>query len=461
VRSRVLGLLAVMVVSTAAWGAVERPVVPVKNCIQGECHAKERNYKFQHGPAALGACDVCHMPADEKNHTYTLKQKDKALCDFCHVEKLAAAKVVHKPVADGQCLGCHNPHGSGVKAMLRRDDLGKLCADCHKDVTQGRKHVHGPVAAGSCAACHNAHRSDLPKLLVGQGRELCLGCHDQMSKQLATVKVLHKPMQGDCQQCHEVHASNEIMQLKQSPVGLCVSCHDPVKQLAESAKFKHSPVMHGDGCIACHTPHGSDLAKLMKSDPAKACLTCHDKAITMADKRVVPAVAEIADKKLSLHGPIREGNCAGCHTPHGGPVSRLLSKPYPETFYESFEVEKYALCFSCHDKQLVLLDKTTGLTNFRNGDQNLHYAHVNKTDKGRSCRACHSTHASAHPAHVRESVPYGKWELPINFKPTKTGGSCAPGCHQEFGYDRVKAVPMPSKSLTAPATRPSAEVTRK
>ena len=87
-------MLAVIAVSSAAWGAVERPVAPVKNCAQGECHAKERNYKFQHGPAALGACDVCHMPADEKKHTFTLKQKDKALCDFCHVEKMAAAKVV-------------------------------------------------------------------------------------------------------------------------------------------------------------------------------------------------------------------------------------------------------------------------------------------------------------------------------------------------------------------------------
>jgi predicted CXXCH cytochrome family protein len=181
----------------------------------------------------------------------------------------------------------------------------------------------------------------------------------------------------------------------------------------------------------------------MKSDPVAACLSCHDKEVPVATgqaTRVIAAVSEVKDKSLSLHGPIREGNCAGCHTVHGGQVARLLTKPYPDAFYESFDVSKYDLCFSCHDKQLVQLPKTTGLTQFRNGDQNLHYLHVNKDDRGRSCRACHATHASANPVHVRDSVPYGKWEMPINFAQTSSGGSCTPGCHKEASYDREKAV---------------------
>ena len=445
-----LGLLVMLGICSVAIGQVQRPVVAIKNCTQGECHAKERGYKFLHGPTALGACDVCHAPADEAKHTFSLKQKDKALCDFCHVEKMAAAKVVHKPVAEGQCLSCHNPHGSAVKAMLRQENMSKLCGECHQDVTKQRKHVHGPVAAGSCAACHNGHRSDYPKLLVGQGRDLCLSCHDQMRGQLAAVKFLHKPMEGDCQQCHEAHASNEVMQLKQGPLALCSSCHEDVKKLATSATYKHSPVTQDPACISCHTPHGGDMAKLMKSEPVKACLACHEKAVTGAEKRVVAGVPEIGNKGFFLHGPIREGNCSGCHTVHGGEVSRLLTKPYPETFYESFDVQKYALCFTCHDKQLVQMEKTSGLTNFRNGEQNLHYLHVNKSDRGRNCRACHSTHGSALPLHMRESVPYGKWELPINFRQTKSGGSCVPGCHQEYQYDRANPVARPT-------TRPSVE----
>jgi predicted CXXCH cytochrome family protein len=437
----------------AAPAALVRPNIATKNCTDAGCHAKEVDFKVLHGPTAVGACDACHVPADVQKHTFNIKQEGKALCNFCHVEKKAVGSVLHKPVEEGKCLACHNPHGSSNKLLLRKDDLGSQCMECHKDVTKKREHLHGPVASGSCTACHNAHSADLPKLLVAEGRDLCLGCHDQMGAALKTAKFVHKPMEGDCRQCHEVHASDYAMQLKQAPLELCESCHKPVKQQIADAKFKHSAVEKGAACMNCHTPHGSALAKLTKDNLGTACLTCHDKPQTTADKRVVLAVPEVANKNLSQHGPIRDGNCSGCHSLHGGQVSRLLAKPYPETFYEAFDVNKYALCFSCHDKALVLEPKTTGLTQFRNGEDNLHFLHVNRTEKGRSCRACHATHASTHEAHVRDSVPYGKWELPINFQPTKTGGSCMPGCHKEAPYDREKPV------LRPPTTRPAQPAT--
>jgi predicted CXXCH cytochrome family protein len=174
----------------------------------------------------------------------------------------------------------------------------------------------------------------------------------------------------------------------------------------------------------------------------------------------VLAVAEIMDPKMSKHGPIREGNCGGCHNVHGSDVPKLLAKPYPATFYQSFAVEKYDLCFSCHDKQLVLQQKTEGLTGFRNGTENLHFVHVNKADRGRNCRACHETHASAQDLHVRNSVPYGNWQMPINFNKNASGGSCSPGCHKELKYDRNNAIdytPLqqsPPRPTTNPATTP-------
>jgi predicted CXXCH cytochrome family protein len=165
-------------------------------------------------------------------------------------------------------------------------------------------------------------------------------------------------------------------------------------------------------------------------------------------------MAEVAQPGFDKHGPIRDGNCSGCHTLHGGQLPRLLKEPYPETFYQPFKVEAYALCFGCHDKQLVLTQQTEGLTRFRNGTRNLHYVHVNKAEKGRSCYACHNTHASRQPAHIRESVPYGNWEIPIRFQVTETGGSCAPGCHRPAAYDRVKPV-LPPADTAAPAPAPA------
>ena len=65
---------------------------------------------------------------------------------------------------------------------------------------------------------------------------------------------------------------------------------------------------------------------------------------------------------------------------------------------------------------------------------------MNKERRGRTCRACHQTHASNLPKHIRESVSYGMWDLPVGFTKTQTGGSCSPGCHLPKDYDRENAV---------------------
>jgi hypothetical protein len=64
--------------------------------------------------------------------------------------------------------------------------------------------------------------------------------------------------------------------------------------------------------------------------------------------------------------------------------------------------------------------------------------HVNRDKKGRTCRACHETHASSKAKHIRESVPFGSggWMLPIKFEKLESGGSCSPGCHTPYSYDR-------------------------
>ena len=430
--------------SATTSSASVRPTTRVLACMSGGCHSELHETRFLHGPVAVGACQTCHSYVDAAQHTFEQKRADEALCDFCHIGR-AEGKVVHKPVEQGQCLSCHSPHGAENRELLRKPDLVTLCESCHDDVTRNRRHAHGPVATGSCSVCHESHSGDHPKLLVAQGRELCLDCHKQMAREIAKVRHVHEPVKGDCLQCHEAHASNDKMQIKAAPYPLCVSCHDhaDIQKQVANAVYKHSPVTDGRACMNCHTAHGSDLADLMRSRPREACLTCHDKPIeAVTGTRTVAGVADLADPDLSRHGPIREGSCSGCHEVHGGKISRLLSAEYPDTFYESFAVEKYDLCFDCHSPQLGLLKETSTVTRFRNGSTNLHYIHVNKPRRGRSCRACHSTHASPNPMHVRKSVPFGRWEMPINFVPSKTGGTCTAGCHRALAYDRDKPVKL-------------------
>jgi len=429
--------------------------VPETGCVTAACHANVKNYKVVHGPVNVNACNACHKLSDAAGHTFVLTREKKEICTFCHKVETAGMAVVHKPVLTGDCLACHNPHGGRTAKFVRGNTMNDLCKQCHKDVIGTKKMVHGPVAAGACEACHMPHASPNRKLLVADGRALCLGCHKEMGDQLRQTKVVHKPVaNGECVECHDPHAADYAMQIKKAPVDLCTGCHEheAIRTAALSATHKHSVVVTGRACLNCHTPHGGALPKLVKDEPLKVCMKCHEQKQTAPDGRTVASVAEVLDTKQFRHGPARDGNCGGCHNVHGSNFTRLLTKPYPEAFYQPFTLEKYDLCFSCHDKQLVLLENTQGLTGFRNGTRNLHYVHVNKADKGRSCRACHEPHASKQPLHLRESVPYGQWELPINYQKNATGGTCAPGCHKQLSYDRESPVAKPAATDTAGTT---------
>jgi len=154
-------------------------------------------------------------------------------------------------------------------------------------------------------------------------------------------------------------------------------------------------------------------------------------------------MASWLDEHEVWHEPIRENDCGACHRPHGSKYFRLLKKPFPPKFYAPFRAENYALCFSCHEKTLVTARSTRSVTQFRDGDRNLHFLHVNRAKRGRTCRACHELHASDSPLHIRERVRYGRWMMPLNFEKNETGGSCSPGCHAAMDYSR--------KSANAPA----------
>jgi predicted CXXCH cytochrome family protein len=355
-----------------------------------------------------------------------------------------------------ECLACHDSHGSETKALLAAPSASALCKQCHPDVTAGKKFVHGPVAAEACGACHQPHASAYPKLLNAQGKELCLTCHVTTRRQMESMRFVHGPVNVDCQACHDAHASDEPMMVKQPPAELCLSCHEQVREVIEKAAVKHAAVTADRACLNCHQPHASNFAGIIKAESGDLCLTCHDKAVTLPDGSTVGNVKQGIENAKVLHGPVAQGNCSGCHVVHGGDHYRLLTREYPGAFYAPFKMENYALCFSCHEGQIVRDERTTTLTGFRNGDLNLHYVHVNK-QKGRSCRACHATHASNNDKHVRDAVPYGKggWMLPINYQPTANGGKCAPGCHTPYAYDRVAPVAYPPEGASTQPAGPA------
>ena len=447
----VLVMLIIPAIARAQATPLTRPTTAIEptSCLSDQCHSSVKATPVVHGPVAGGNCDSCHELTSAQKHTFRITREKADLCTFCHDFSLAQMPVIHKPVAQGECLGCHNPHGGATKGLLREASVKAMCDSCHEDVSH-KAFVHAPVKEGACDSCHPPHASMFPKLLDAAGSDLCLACHKEFEPAMATAKSVHPAMKEGCERCHDPHASDSPMMLHEEMRSLCLDCHKDIQTKMASAKVPHSAVSSDRACMNCHAPHASNVGQLLSENPLGSCLRCHDKQVTTADGRKIASVKDLADPKLVKHGEIRDGLCGGCHEVHGAQLASLLRKPYTMDFYQQFSPESQALCFECHDIRLAQAEKTDSLTSFRNGKDNLHFVHANRGDRDKNCAACHATHVSPNERMVRNTVAFGKWNMPMRFAKTQTGGSCQPGCHREYTYDRQQPV---AYATTAPAQK--------
>ncbi|MFQ5504532.1 MAG: cytochrome c3 family protein, partial [Planctomycetota bacterium] len=250
----------------------------------------------------------------------------------------------------------------------------------------------------------------------------------------------HRPVTLGCNQCHDPHDGKDGNRLRKDVPDLCIGCHEDIGKKTHESLRKHGALENERSCLYCHDPHSANFSRQLKDVPKDLCLSCHDKAIVGVEGMLRDMESYLAENNYH-HGPIREGDCGACHDPHGSDFPRILRMKYPGEFYAPFDLARYELCFSCHEKSLVLDQETDTLTGFRNGTTNLHFVHVNRPRKGRTCRACHDVHASTSPKHIVESVPFGStWSYSLHYQKTPEGGTCGPACHKPRGYSRARPV---------------------
>jgi predicted CXXCH cytochrome family protein len=423
------------------------------SCLTGECHAELLAARHVHEPVGRDVCGICHRQVASGGHEFKLAREASELCAFCHRE---IELDLHSEIAQGShgCVLCHDPHGSAHESLLRDVGGADPCRECHADMLEGRSVLHTPVIVETCAACHDPHvprSSDAAWILT----ERCLECHEPLRTELASAKRVHDPLRhGGCEQCHDAHGSTNPWNLVAPVSELCGECHSHITDRAETAAYGHVMAEGSGGCVNCHTAHASSIGAGLRADPLTLCGTCHANEITTSRGEVIAATVREIEESAYLHGPVRQRDCGACHDSHGSDHFRLLKWNYAAEFYAGFDLAHYELCFSCHPQRKVLTDRSTTLTGFRNGDLNLHYLHVNKPENGRTCRACHATHGSSQPKHIRESVPFGRWDLPIRFEETATGGRCESGCHEPRSYDRESPVDYSASSPSGETDTP-------
>jgi len=404
-------------------------VLDGKECL--DCHQQTFAGATKH--RGVDDCEACHEQEEEDEHEFEFAIEKDEMCTQCHDLDLAGA--IHEPVTKGDCTVCHEVHSADQPKLLNAP-MFDLCASCHEDLRGKRKaHVHGPFGGGQCQGCHAAHASENESLLVAEGTDLCVRCHAEFKADPESSDTWHMPVQQDCSICHSPHESDTPRMLTAKAPELCTECHDEMGERIASGVSVHKALLTDQSCSGCHRPHRSEFGKLLKSPSKDLCLTCHDREYEQQGKRPMPDFKKLLDTLPQHHGPVKEKNCEGCHDAHAAATFRLLRKPYPEKFYDAYNRDNYALCFECHPDELVTEERSTA-TNFRDGDRNLHFVHVNRKKKGRTCRACHAVHASELPHHLRKTTPFGDWELPVGFAENADGGTCRSGCHTEKTYSR-------------------------
>lgn len=178
------------------------------------------------------------------------------------------------------------------------------------------------------------------------------------------------------------------------------------------------------GCESCHSVQLEEHVRDASAASLKGgnvCAECHDDVLGYQQ----------------MHAPVSEGECYLCHNPHGKMANMLVAEEaYSTRYYIDYTENSYQLCFSCHKRELLMFPDTSFSTGFRDGIKNLHYVHVNKAKRGRSCKLCHGIHGANQPKMIADIVDFGTWRMPLNFQKGETGGQCFPGCHRPQRYDR-------------------------
>ncbi len=403
-----------------------------KSCT--DCHASYIEYKTLHAPAE-DDCENCHSSNGKKHPQenvkgFDLSDKMPDLCFMCHDEY--SKKNIHPPAEEGECLMCHSPHGSNNEALLISAPQSALCFECHDtDITEKRV-KHQPAADGNCASCHDPHQSDYSYMLKKEKPALCLDCHTSVQME-TKLKNIHPPFDDDCANCHAPHSTDENNLLIEKLPVLCDNCHE-IQSTLTDAKVVHKVVNDEKGCANCHSAHASNQRMFLKDEEKKLCLSCHSKTIKTETKSIAN-IGAFLKKGNYVHAVIEDDGCVICHAPHASNEHLLLNGTFPEGNYTNGKSENFELCFNCHDTELIETERSSTATNFRDGNVNLHYLHING-EKARNCNLCHNVHGATSEHLISSSIRFGEWDMPLLYKAEENGGSCNTGCHAEKKYVR-------------------------
>ncbi len=320
-----------------------------------------------------------------------------------------------------QCTACHDPHKSPYGDFLVIDNRNAgLCRACHQQRgwDSSSHATASAVALDACNNCHNSHNSAVKERLLNfvAEEDNCFSCHDGSVSNDNIAADFNKFYN------HPVAATTGVHEPHENPLSSakhveCVDCHDPHRTNSWSAS---APTVSGAlAGVKGVNRLGVEVAEV--SYEYEVCFRCHaDNSFsdTVVVSRQIEEVNErlrfdsinpsyhpvvaigrnpIVPSLLPQYNPSSRIYCKDCHNSDSGSRSGgggadgvhgsiyphiLLARYENDTYPLSYSESNYALCFRCHDPQ-ILLDRDR--SSFPS-----HRSHV--VGKRMPCFLCHDPH---------------------------------------------------------------------
>ncbi|MBX3727606.1 MAG: hypothetical protein KF858_00330 [Candidatus Sumerlaeia bacterium] len=332
-----------------------------------------------------------------------------------------------------QCTTCHDPHDNQWgRFLVMHNAEARLCRECHimpefdntphalsnatwngVGTTPWPHTEFDNVATNSCLNCHRSHHSPRGQHLLTGATDAatCLACHDGSVARSNVQVALRKPHRHPVLETSAAHVPGEVLTGFADHV-TCSDCHSPHHMTTSKADAPMVPgTMTGvsgvtiDGtpiaeamfgyevCLKCHADDASatfrGIERQVRSNGVRRAFASdspsfHPVAFTGRNPDVPSLIAPLNEQSqiacTDCHGDDATAPGSGAAAPHGSQHEFLLRREYRTGSRVSESPTAYALCYGCHDRSVVLSDRSfVG-----------HRRHV--VDERTPCSACHDAH---------------------------------------------------------------------
>lgn len=309
-------------------------------------------------------------------------------------------KITDADTSNNTCISrCHTPHPHDPRANLIKTDFlvgdeKSMCLKCHASVAakedrspytidasqyEGKPHDYvkplitfsdNSTFKGNCDKCHVPHGSMFPPLLKKPKDELCLGCHDGVTRDgngdiIPDIKTQYEA-QGHrykqyptakmyCAECHVPHGSTNKQYLrdkdeyarKQTIVSVINGVYQQV-YFPENMNDIVEPYKPRQFCITCHIEY----------KPGVTSYVYYSSETAPRGQVIIPSLPKdfpVDNIVIEEHTEGRSESCTICHNPHD-----------PEPVGSDYN------CFKCHGKDgyTTRIEPLTGLGNVGTGEYN-------------------------------------------------------------------------------------------